>query len=304
MKFANPSVDQYTVLKKLQVIKKQPYTGPLLRLACRLDNGNENPSNTGSNEFCITRAKSLDWLSQVCSLLSLYDVTFFHAATICEKVIQKFQCELSVDDLHLITIASLMLSVKYNEVKQFSMSTYIKKIGHQKYTKETLLAAELFILKKLNFKLPSNSFEEFVEMFLNSFAQQAMKNEESENALNLNEYKTKYYNNDFGEKFKKTANIIYKVSMLSYKFTKACRQSTLFVSIMHLTFLVLGQNCPDMFSFDSVLFFRLSHLMNVAESKVLSMTKKIENYIYAVIEEDQLYLGKELSTLIATPVQE
>jgi hypothetical protein len=113
------------------------------------------------DQFLSMRMQMVDWMVIVSASLKLRDETFFLAIDILDKVIIKFNYNLSDRDLHLISIISIFLASKYQEVVPIDLKLLLEKVAHNKFTKEDILAGEILILKKLNFKMPSNYFLDY-----------------------------------------------------------------------------------------------------------------------------------------------
>lgn len=113
------------------------------------------------NDIIEARTLVLDWLIMVCHKLKQSDHTYFLAVEIIDKIIELYEFKLTGDDLHLTGIVSLFISSKNNEIQPIPIDILVKNVGQGKFSKYSILNAELQILKKLKFKLPQNQFIDY-----------------------------------------------------------------------------------------------------------------------------------------------
>lgn len=111
------------------------------------------------------RAKMVNWIVQVYRVLrKSSDHTFFLAISIMDRFIVKYASHLrsaenresAIISYHLVGLVSLWMSSKLEDVIPIFISQVIKDAGHDKFSKDEVLAQESLILKILNFKLYSN----------------------------------------------------------------------------------------------------------------------------------------------------
>jgi hypothetical protein len=167
-------------------------------------------------EMCEIRAQMIDWLVVVCTKLSLSDQTFFLTIEILDEILENYKFQLSLDDIHLITIASLFLSSKNEDVKPLKMKILLKNIGHGKYSKSDILSAELLILSKLHYKLPRNNFVDFMMIILNLNFPQSTKCQCYYKDLVYNYSKSLYKFTIMDFQFKRKINIFTHYSSIAY----------------------------------------------------------------------------------------
>lgn len=156
------------------------------------------------------RSKTIDWLVIVCAELKQGDSTFFLTVQIIDKMLEYYKFDLSAENFHLISIVSLFIASKYEEITPISLSTLTKEVGHQKYSKNDILSAELVILAKLNFKIPKIIFMDFINILLNATFSQS-----STGKYITNGHVCKYQQMVFNH-----ACSIYKFILLDYMYNK------------------------------------------------------------------------------------
>jgi len=110
------------------------------------------------------RAKIYDWLIIVNKRLKYSDATYILAIDILDKIIEKYDYD--VDDIHMLSIACLLIAAKYDEIEPFSIQQGVENIGYKKFTKNDLKDSELFILTSLKFQIPKNYFIEFITLII------------------------------------------------------------------------------------------------------------------------------------------
>lgn len=116
-----------------------------------------------------TWSQLVDWLIVVCNKTNQNEITFFTSILIIDKVLEAYKLQLSQNDMHLISITSLFIASKFNEVSPISLKGIVKNVAHNNYAKEDILNTESIILTKLKFVIPRPEFLDTVfEMVNNS----------------------------------------------------------------------------------------------------------------------------------------
>jgi len=138
------------------------------------------------------RTKVLDWMLIVNYRLTFLDQTYLLTTDLIDILLNKFKISDNEDYMHALSIASLFIANKMEEVQQISAHQAVERISHDKLDKETILEAEQFILKKLKYKLPQNHFCDFAYALIQQLSNQnhlKPKNNESDVKLpNINSY--------------------------------------------------------------------------------------------------------------------
>jgi cyclin B len=92
------------------------------------------------------------------------ELTFFLTVSIIDRYLaakQKQGVCVEKDDLHLLGLTAVFISIKFEELWPISLDELIVKAGHSKYTKSDLIAKEKEILLSLGFKVQNkNIYEE------------------------------------------------------------------------------------------------------------------------------------------------
>lgn len=114
------------------------------------------------------RSQMVDWMIIVCHKLKQSNHTFFLAIEIIDKVIEKFNFNLSSKDLHIIGVVALFIASKFEEIYPISMKTLLAKVCHNKYSQQDIISAELLILTKLNYKLPKTNYIDVLFQLVNA----------------------------------------------------------------------------------------------------------------------------------------
>jgi uncharacterized protein (DUF924 family) len=136
-----------------------------------------------TNEIKQVRCQIIDWMIIVFNKLNFRDETFFQAMEILDSILIKYKFNLSSEDVHLIAIVSLFIASKYEEVKPISLKSLVEKVCHGKYSKSDIIAAEMLVLKKLNFKIPRNHFLNFSYSFSQTYFAKYEKSQEFKNTF-------------------------------------------------------------------------------------------------------------------------
>lgn len=85
------------------------------------------------------RAKMMDWMIEVLKIYNQREETIYRAFFLLDLFLLKSESPLSVNNLHLVGTACLMLASKHEEVAFIHTDTIIKNIAYGKFTLEELL---------------------------------------------------------------------------------------------------------------------------------------------------------------------
>ena len=121
------------------------------------------------------RPQIINWLVFLCDNLNFSIQTLFRSVIILEQYLLKLNdWNLSQEKLNLITIASLSLGTKLEEINCNYTSFFTEKILNnpqfQIYKKTDLTKMEFEILKKLNFKTLYSTAVDFSNIYLKMFS--------------------------------------------------------------------------------------------------------------------------------------
>jgi hypothetical protein len=109
------------------------------------------------------RAKMVDWMTEVLNIAFrsiCCDQTLFLAVNILDRYIQSYEergLTFKASELHLTGVVCMFIASKYEDVQPLLLKTVFEKIGHQKLSKEQILAKEQDILQALGFRIGCNS---------------------------------------------------------------------------------------------------------------------------------------------------
>jgi hypothetical protein len=140
-----------------------------------------NKINLQSNELFEneTRNNMVKWLLFLCNTLNFNTQTLFRSVLIFDKFISRSEIcklengQLTQEKLNLITIASLSLSTKFEEVNCNYVSFFTEKVLNlpncKIFTIKDLTKMELVILKQLNFKTLYTTAYDFMLFYIQIF---------------------------------------------------------------------------------------------------------------------------------------
>lgn len=110
------------------------------------------------------RAQIIDKLINKCNTFNQSDSTLFLAIKILDCIISKFQ-KIELTEMYLIMVTSLFMASKIEEVTPLKMKVLV-----DFFSKEDIIAKELFILKELNYKLPKVNFMDMINIFIERYS--------------------------------------------------------------------------------------------------------------------------------------
>ena len=123
------------------------------------------------------RTNMINWLTFLCNTLNFTNITLFRTVIIFDQYISKISekeiKEMTQEKLNLITIASLSLSTKLEEVNcnyiSFLNDKVLNSPNKKIFSNKDLTKKELIILKKLKFKILYSTPLDFINIYLNIF---------------------------------------------------------------------------------------------------------------------------------------
>jgi hypothetical protein len=120
-------------------------------------------------KIATLRKELIDWLFIVCKKLELSEPTFFFSVDIFDEFIQKYCFNLKLEEFQLIASTCIFIASKINGETKINLYIVNEKILHSEFSREEILATEILILNKLNFRFNRRSRElEFFSAFINS----------------------------------------------------------------------------------------------------------------------------------------
>jgi hypothetical protein len=218
------------------------------------------------NELLNVRQRFLDWLSQVAKTLKIGCTTIFMTFNILDKVLHKLNFEIPKDDVFFIGIISLNLATKYLEVFKFRLKDMRQYLLNNKFSEKQIINGEMTILKLINFSLPQNHFENFLNAFLNQLWEVSDFQEE-QNILKKN--------------LTKLCLFYYKIVIMEYKTLRESKPTYLYMAVIVFSiakYKDLTRNFPEC---ESLLKLSFMHLKTV--SKVKKLISAIELWTYSAL---------------------
>jgi hypothetical protein len=143
------------------------------------------------------RTNMVNWLSFLCGKLNFSDQTLFRSVSIFDQYISKMTIdeasELDQQYLNLITIACLSLATKLEEINCNYISFLNEKVlnspNSQIFTNKDLTNMEFKILKTLNYNTMYSTPLDFIEIYLEIFANVLGSNNTMINPLIISDIK-------------------------------------------------------------------------------------------------------------------
>ena len=162
------------------------------------------------NSTIKIRKQIIDWMIIVTSKLKLSDSCFYLQVEILDSFFENKEHDLDSNDFHMLAIGAIRIASKIEEIYCLTMSTTIKHLCHNRFTKEDLIVYELFVLKTIKYKIKSNYFKDFVFVVFEIF----------------------YKNNSLFE-FIDYFDFVYKLCIFNYKFYRSMKKIYLYLSISY-----------------------------------------------------------------------
>jgi hypothetical protein len=220
---------------------------------------------------------SIQWISNVCNILKFTSQTLFQAIEIYKKIKTKFEKKYSQEEEHLISIISILISSKLNEVAMIGLRSVIKNFGKNKFSKEVLIEMEMSILKKLNFKVPVCYFESFLKNVLNFLE------------LGLNE--------DLIKKISQNANIFFTFLNFSDEIYSEHSLEDLYLAVIIISLKMM--NKYRNINFNNNNLNKLFENLRKNFESIYNIVKKIKIFVNEFNKKHHdFFLCKELNTLV------
>ena len=118
----------------------------------------------------VIRTKMVDWMVEVLSVFDTMDETFFLSVNIMDIFFQKTKKVLNNEDIHLIGIASMFISSKFQEIYPLSLKNFVHKVGHDIFSQKDITKKECEILESIGLEiLVSTSIYDFLKTYFYDF---------------------------------------------------------------------------------------------------------------------------------------
>ena len=115
----------------------------------------------------VGRARMIDWMYEVLTAFNMHEQTFFLSVQLMDRYISATEKHLRLEDLHLIGITCMFVASKYEDITPLFMVTIVTRIGHNRFSRASILALERELLNTLKFKLAAvPTVFEFLERYL------------------------------------------------------------------------------------------------------------------------------------------
>ena len=98
----------------------------------------------------------IHWLMGLCESLNFSDATLFSAVSIMDMFCQQSQSQriaISEEIINLLTITSVFIASKYEEIHPLSLDSVEKHLGENEFSKELIKLMEIKILRVIGCKL-------------------------------------------------------------------------------------------------------------------------------------------------------
>ena len=116
------------------------------------------------------RTKMVDWMIEVLSIFDNNEETFFLAVNIMDLFLWKTPTIYRSENVHLIGIASMFISSKFQEIYPIPLKDFVEKIGHNQYCEDDIKKIECKILKDIKTEsLVSTSVYDFCKTYFYDF---------------------------------------------------------------------------------------------------------------------------------------
>lgn len=107
------------------------------------------------------RSKMVDWIIEVLCLFKQSNKTIFRAVHLLDLFLKCEKKPLSVKDLHLLGVVCMFVASKLCEVYPLKIGRVVNDIGKHKFTKETILEQERYLMQIVKFKLNHSTIFSF-----------------------------------------------------------------------------------------------------------------------------------------------
>ena len=120
------------------------------------------------------RENLFDWLLVVNKKLKLTEYCFLLNLEMIDTLME-LDDHYTYEQLYLISVTVLFIASKFEELTPILINTLLTNVCHNKLTKKQVLESEIFILKKLNFKLPKSHFVDFSILLIEGLFEKNVK---------------------------------------------------------------------------------------------------------------------------------
>ena len=116
------------------------------------------------------RTKMVDWMVEVLSFFDTMDETFFLSVNIMDIFFEKTKAIIRNEDIHLIGMASMFISCKFQEIYPLSLKNFVHKVGHDTFSQKDVKKKECEILGNIGLEiLVSTSIYDFLKTYFYDF---------------------------------------------------------------------------------------------------------------------------------------
>lgn len=133
---------------------------------------NEKDNLTGLEHHEIKgrhRKQMVEWMRDVLEVFKSPIETFFLSVTVMDRYFNEETTILSVDELHEIGVACILIASKFSEIEPLTVDLMHKKAAHGKISCEKIIQRERDILNRLSFEIaiPTvlDCFDNFFSIF-------------------------------------------------------------------------------------------------------------------------------------------
>ena len=81
----------------------------------------------------------IDWIFEVLTAFKMSEQTFFLSVQYMDRYIAKVSKILPLEQLHIVGITCMFIASKYEDITPLFMPTVVKRIGHNRFTRESIL---------------------------------------------------------------------------------------------------------------------------------------------------------------------
>ena len=223
------------------------------------------------------RLYGLNWIKSVCKKLKISNQSFILAQNIFDQILETTNFD--IEDIHLLAICSLIISNKYEEVKNLGYKFAFTHLAKEKFTINKMIQTEIIILKHLKFTLPKDYFPEFTFSIINSLFEN-VDNSSIFNCCGNEDLKMNFYD---GNKlvnfikwliFKFCSTIYFKV-VKEYVLCKTTLKTELYFSIAYVSFNLINRALNIQEEFYKTKIMELSGIYKSEMNNILYLENKI-----------------------------
>ena len=220
----------------------------------------------GKKVTTAIRHRMVDWMLDVFFCLNSEYFVFFRAVDLMDRYLEKSKKNLCDNDIHLIGLTCIYLSLKEEDIYPLRLCYIEEKIGHSKFTSKEILQVEKDILNDIDFEILNISTYDFILELFNHFI---IENQIQILKLNLFKYI---------DSLKNISYFLCKLACMLYRFTSYL-SSLKAVSIIICSFNILKSN-SETFNEDMQNFIKEWILDLINESKFhWKKISKVNSYL-------------------------